>query len=188
MKKIVLFFVGLLSLATVSNGQAISDNIVIPMGITVNSIMRISVIKGGNIEFVFNTFADFTNGINAGMTDLTRYGTVIDVASTVKMSLTIQAETATFMGNDVATNTLPLNVIHWKSTGPGTNLKVAAFGADLPLTNAAAEFAATDVTTATSLGPVNISFSCGAPGSGTVIGAKPDRYSTNVLLRIVAMP
>ena len=59
-----LFLVAILALLSqVGFAQAVQDNAVIPVSVTINSILRLNVTSGGNIQFVFNTMAQYNAGI-----------------------------------------------------------------------------------------------------------------------------
>ena len=57
MKKLLLISVGLI-MACLTQAQPVSDNATIPIGVTLNSILRLTVVSGGNIEFVVRRDAD----------------------------------------------------------------------------------------------------------------------------------
>lgn len=86
MKKILLGFLALFLAGNIAVAQPVSDNAVIPMGITLNSILRLTVISGGNIEFVFNTVADYQAGLFG-----TAYKTSLQVESSSDWDLAILA-------------------------------------------------------------------------------------------------
>ena len=60
----LFYSLALLFLSQVSFGQAVNDQAIIPVSVTLNSILRLTVVSGGNIEFVVNTIDQYTGGIN----------------------------------------------------------------------------------------------------------------------------
>jgi len=48
-----------------SDAQAIRDRQVIPVAVNLNQVLRLKVLNGGNIEFVFNTIDDYENGLSS---------------------------------------------------------------------------------------------------------------------------
>jgi hypothetical protein len=95
MKKLTILFIGLLLFSTASFSQ-VDDRAVIPVAVTLNSILRLNVVSGGNIEFNFNTLADYTNG----KFNTEAYNTVITVASSVDWDIDIYAEDDELIGTD----------------------------------------------------------------------------------------
>ena len=85
--------------------QPVSDRAVVPMGITLQQILRISVVDGGNVEFVFNTIDDYKLGISISVF----YDTRFKVASSTNWELHLGAEDGTFIGTDDPTRTLTLD-------------------------------------------------------------------------------
>jgi hypothetical protein len=122
MKKIYSLIV-MACISLMGFGQAIVDNAVIPVSVSVNSIMRMNVVSGGAIEFAVSTMGDFTAGINNNGTE-SRYHTVFTVASSVDFIVSLEAEDGTFMGANG--NTLALNYVGFTMSADGTG----AFGAD----------------------------------------------------------
>ncbi len=84
----------------------VDDRAVIPMGVTLNSILRLNIVSGGNIEFNFNTIEQY----RAGIPTSSQYETRFTVASSVDWDVEMVAEdaalqptsygdTASFSGN-----------------------------------------------------------------------------------------
>ena len=97
--------------------QPVSDRAVVPVAVTLNQVLRLHVINGGNIEFVLNQIDDFRNGVaNSAF-----YDTDIVVASSTDWEMNFGAEDATFMGTDNIVNTLALNNVGFTITETGTN-------------------------------------------------------------------
>ncbi len=194
MKKLALLFLGLFIYATNVNAQ-IDDRAVIPVAVTLNSILRLNVTSGGNIEFNFNTLDDYENGIQTGAP----YQTKFNVASSVNWDVFMYAEDANLIGTDEigGANTMALDNVGYHITSDGT------IGANVDLAfDAAAPGPLTNVTTtilvgydgATSnAGDINqnnftIHWRCGT-GEGSMNATSileqtiaADRYATNVFL------
>ena len=118
MKKVLLGFLGLLLLSQGIKAQPVSDNAVIPMAITVNSILRLSVVDGGNIEFVFNTLNDINTGLSGA-----RYSTSVTVASSSNWDLSVLATTDAFYddgGNDIPLSHVCFNLTNTTTAGANT--------------------------------------------------------------------
>lgn len=96
MKKLSFLFVGLLlGLATIA--QPVVDNAIIPVSVNLNSILRLNVTSGGNIEFTVNNIDQYTSGI----INTDNYDTKFTVASSVDFDVIMYAEGG-FMGTDGA--------------------------------------------------------------------------------------
>ncbi|MDY0198594.1 MAG: hypothetical protein RBR68_12345 [Tenuifilaceae bacterium] len=115
MKKLLLGAAVLL-FAQFSFGQAVNDNAIIPVSVTLNSILRLTVVTGGNIEFVVNTIDDYTNGINSGGAD-TRYQTVFTVSSSRDFDVTLRSEEDNLLGQDNTANVLTGDNVGYDLTG-----------------------------------------------------------------------
>jgi len=195
MRKLVFAFF-MLILSQVSFGQAVNDQAVIPVSVTLNSILRLTVVSGGNIDFVVNTITQYTDGINelgAG----TQYHTIFTVASSEDFNVTLRAEDATLIGQDDATQTMPLNNIGFDLTETGTGADPGNWAlpaAVLPLTNIAANVV-TGVNGFSAGSALQNNFTIRwrlGTAEGTMIGTSllaqsltPDRYITNVFLELV---
>lgn len=115
MKKLVLG-AAMLLFAQFSFGQAVNDNAIIPVSVTLNSILRLTVVSGGNIEFVVNTIDEYTNGINSGGTD-TRYHTIFTVSSSQDFDVTLRSEDDNLLGQDNTANVLDGANVGYDLTG-----------------------------------------------------------------------
>ena len=115
MKKIKLLLVSILLSATTLFAQPISDMGVIPIGVTLNSILRLTVVSGGNIEFVVNTFDQFENGIAASA----GYETKFTVASSIEFHVDMYAEGAFLLGQLNSLNKLDIRNIGYTITATG---------------------------------------------------------------------
>ena len=92
MKKLTTFLLAVvLSMGTLL-AQPIQDKAIIPIGVTLNSVLRLNVTSGGNIEFIFNTIEDYEEGVNTAR-DQTRYRTIFNVAASANFDVLMYAET-----------------------------------------------------------------------------------------------
>lgn len=113
MKKLLLVSLAIISI-TVAKAQPVSDIAIIPIGVNLNSILRLQVISGGNIEFAVNTIAQYTGGI----VSTTGTTTTFTVSSTVNFDVHLYAEGANMIGTDLSGN-LPVNNIGFQMTESG---------------------------------------------------------------------
>ena len=192
-----LFFVtAMLLLSQFGFGQAVNDQAIIPVSVTLNSILRLTVVSGGNIDFVVNTIDQYTFGINSGGGDA-RYQTNFTVSSSQDFDVTIRAEDATFLGQDNAANTMTLDNVglDLSETGSGVDGTNWDLPTDiLPLTNGAQNIV-TGLAGAAAGGADKNNFTIrwrlgtgeGAMNSTTLLAQSltPDRYITNVFLELV---
>lgn len=144
MKKMIFAVCSGILLATAAVAQPVSDRAVIPLGVTLVQILRLHVINGGNIEFVFNDIGDFKGGIppgpahpvSPGLGNMgaalagTRgfsplrdfYATVVEIASSTSWDLTVGAEDATMIGTDDPANiAMALNNVGFTTGFTGLN-------------------------------------------------------------------
>ena len=133
MKKLLIGIVALLLSGSVLFAQPVSDNAVIPVSVTLNSILRLNIVSGGNIEFAVNTLLQYTDGIE----NSTGYDTKFTVATSVDYNVLMYAEAATMVGGDLSggSNTLPVGNVCYvmENTGTavnGTDLNVIGDGDD----------------------------------------------------------
>ena len=106
MRKLVLG-AAMLLFAQFSFGQAVSDQAVIPVSVTLNSILRLTIISGGNIQFVVNTIDEYEFGV----ANSDRYTTTFSVASSRDFDVLLNAETANLIGSDDVSNIMPIENI-----------------------------------------------------------------------------
>ena len=174
MKKVILGFLSIIFAGQVIIAQPVSDMAVIPMGITIQSVMRLTITKGGNIEFVFNSAADRTNGLGpAG------YQTAGSIVSSQAWQLDLTTDAATFLGEDGAT-TLILGVVAHTVATAGTNAGTAIAAGLLatPLVIIDGGLVTDDAT-------FTIDWECGT-AAATAIPATtaPGRYTVNIILSL----
>ncbi|MEW5845601.1 MAG: hypothetical protein AB1777_04965 [Bacteroidota bacterium] len=192
----LFYAAALLLLSQAGFGQAVNDQAIIPVSVTLNSILRLTVVSGGNIDFVVNTIGQYTSGINSGGGDA-RYQTNFTVSASQDFDVTIRAEDATFIGQDNAANTMPLNNVGLNLTESGSGSAPANWAlpaAVLALTNAAQNIV-TGVAGAAAGGADKNNFTIqwrlgtaeGAMNASSLLAQSltPDRYITNVFLELV---
>jgi len=170
------------------------DLAIIPVSVTLNSILRLTVVSGGNIDFVVNTIDQYTNGINSGGADA-RWQTNFTVSSSQDFDVTLAAEDATLMGQDDPANTMPLDNIGFDLTGSGGGpanwaLPLAVLALTQPSQNivtGVAGFSAGDATQNNFTIQWRLGTGEGAMNGATLLAQSltPDRYITNVFLELV---
>ncbi len=192
MKKLSVLFVGmLLGMATIA--QPVVDNAIIPVAVNLNSILRLNVTSGGNIEWTVNTIDQYENGIATGP----RYQTDFTVASSVDFDIELYAEDNFLLGTDDVNNTMPLDNIGYNvtSTGSGSDgtqwdlpgTVAALTNSAVPVVESISTFGAGDITQ----NAFQIQWEMGTSGTGMNANSllqqslAPDRYSTNVFLVLV---
>jgi len=94
MKRTLLIITAFMLSFSLVKAQPVSDMGVIPIGVSLNSILRLNIVKGGNIEFVVSNFTQFDKGI--ANTDI--YDTKFTVASSVKFDVELFSESAVLTG------------------------------------------------------------------------------------------
>lgn len=202
MRKITLSLVALLITGAVAFSQAVADQAIIPVSVSLNSILRLNVTSGGNIEFVVNTITDYSTGI----ANTARYDTKFTVASSVDFNVLLYAEDLTMIGTDNPAHTLALANVGYQisvdGTGTeGTNWDITSDGTTTVLTSTATTeaisaitgFAAGDVaknafTINWELCTAAVRSAAGGVGAANTLLAQskdPDRYTTNVFLVLV---
>ncbi len=192
----LFFAAAMLLLSQAGFGQAVNDQAIIPVSVTLNSILRLTIVSGVNIDFVVNTIGQYTSGINFGGGDA-RYQTDFTVSASQDFNVTIRAEDANFLGQDNAANTMPLNNVglDLSETGSGADPGNWALpGTVLALTNGAQNIV-TGVVGAAAGGADKNNFTIrwrlgtieGAMNPSTLLAQSltPDRYITNVFLELV---
>jgi len=117
MKRLIFAFAALL-FAQFTFGQTVQDNATIPVSVTLNSILRLQVKTGGNIQFVFNTMDQYTHGINntPGTT------TTFTVASSKNFTVTMGAEDDAIYGVETGnraglSGSIPLALVRYNMVG-----------------------------------------------------------------------
>jgi len=175
MKKLYSCLVALVLSASMSFAQPINDQVVIPIGVTINSITRMSVVSGGNIEFVFSSLADYTNGI-------TGYSTVIQLASSEVVTVRLLAD-GPFTG-DATSNPLIADAVEFQCNTVSAlsnitaDLGVATY-VPVPTVAPAIDVAATAAGLVAN-GTFTIDWQCGV--TVPVAGEAADRYAANIII------
>ena len=185
MRKLIIAFTALL-FSQFSFGQTVQDNATIPVSVTLNSILRLQVKTGGNIQFVFNTMDQY----NAGIPNSPGTTTTFTVASSKDFTVAMGSEDDALYGvetGDRATTSgsIPLDVIQYKLGGTGVGTKGAALYPLLQMT------ATPDVIIPLGLaGAANaartyeILWEAGTLVTNRVINLPADVYVTNVFINL----
>jgi len=116
MKKLTILLTAVLFSVTAAFSQPVSDHGVIPIGVTLNSILRLNITSGGNIEYIVSTIDQYTNGI----ANANRYDTHFTVASSVDFNVTLTPDQDDFVGVGDAANTLGLDNLGFITVSEGT--------------------------------------------------------------------
>lgn len=181
MKKIILGIFAIILGANISFAQPVSDMAVIPMGITIQNIMRLTITKGGNIEFVFKSAQDRTTGISG-----TAYTTAGTVVATQAWQIQLTADNTDFINESgVALGANGLDYVQIE------NITTASTGAATPVVLAVGPTPLITAGAVTSGEDFSLEWSCGLPApGGTPIptAAAAGRYTVNVLLSLLAFP
>ena len=189
MRKLILGF-ALLLFGQLSFGQAVSDNAVIPVSVTLNSILRLTVVSGGNIQFVVNTIDQYTDGIG----NSTRYTTTFTVASSRNFNVFMYSESDALYGTD-AGGAMPLDNVGYlvvpPATGAGTCQATLLALDDLATKEIVSAWAAGSY----SASPFQVQWELGTTPGGTAgmnaaslleQSLPADNYVTNVFLTVAA--
>jgi len=201
MKKVLIGFISLIFAGQVAVAQPVSDQAIIPMAITINSILRLNIVSGGNIEFVFNSI----DQISTGIPNSTAYDTRFTIASSTNWTLNFGTDLTDF--TEAGANTIPLDLVAVQvdddaagNCFTGGTVRCASalyFGAwdDLvnPNTSLITTTAAGNVGNSTDNAFV-IHWECATGNASTRflpnvggISAGPGRYSANIFLSLVAL-
>lgn len=175
MRKLVYLFTALL-ISQFSFGQSVQDNATIPVSVTLNSILRLTVTTGGNIQFVFNTMDQYNNGI-ANTPNTT---TTFSVSSSRDFDITMGAEDASLFGVEDVAHTLALSVIQYTMGASGGGTKIAGLNPLLQNTGPATIVSHTAGTGAART--YDIEWEAGTVTS--VLNSPADVYVTNVFLNL----
>ncbi len=194
MKKVLLGLISIILVGQASFAQPVSDQAIIPIGITIQSVMRLTITKGGNMEFVFSSADDLTNGIPAAGFGAS-YETTGNIVTTQNWGLELMADAPNFY-DDGGGITLPLNVMEF-SVNTTNAATLGDGGAALPYSNVIlATASATAIVllenntgNRTSSDTFAIQWACGASDAGGI--AVPNdvpagRYAVNFVLTLVA--
>jgi len=128
MKKLFLISMAIITV-TFAKAQPVSDIAIIPIGVSLNSILRLQVVSGGNVEFVVNTIAQYTAGIPSSPATTTTF----TVASSVNYEVNLYAE-SDLTGNDIGLTIPAANIGYLTTlTGTGAPANYVIAGAVKPL-------------------------------------------------------
>ncbi len=121
MKKLFSIIAALMLTFSLTMAQPVSDMGIIPVGVTLNSILRLNISKGGNIEFVVSTISQFEQGIpNSDI-----YDTKFTVASSVDFDVYMYADNTHLVGQANPTaNLMPLDNIGFTVSEDGSGVPV----------------------------------------------------------------
>lgn len=177
MKKLLLGLISIILAGQVSFAQPVSDMAVIPMGITIQNIMRLSITRGGNIEFVFKSADDISNGIGPNAA----YNTIGNVVATQTWDLQLVADDADFVSAG-GTNLGGLNIVGFTPTCAAAT--VTAGVNDLTNTVGATAITAGPITSGTAF---TLAWECGTANTTSQLAGTEaaGRYTVNVVLSLV---
>ncbi len=195
MKKLSISFFAVILSVGLALSQPIKDFGIIPVGVTLNSILRLNITSGGNIEYVVNTIDQYTNGFEAQATGA--YVTTFTVASSTNFAVDLYGDNANFIGVENNGNTFAIGKLGYHTTyngsGAAANYTVTpASGSEVSVTNAAVTIVqpngAAVIAGSTGVNTFQIHWELGTPGlgAGNLIGLSSDRYTVNVLLDLRA--
>lgn len=125
MKKTIITSAIALIITGAAFAQPVSDRGVIPIGITLNQILRLHITDGGNIEFVFNSINDYNNGI----ANMAAFNSKVVIASSTDWQIHMGSETATMEPSDATAASHPaiaINNVQFMITWTGSYLCGAA--------------------------------------------------------------
>jgi len=201
MKKLTIALLAIIFSAGAAFSQPVSDNGIIPIGITLNSIMRLNITNGGNIEYVINTMDQYTNGIP----NSPRYTTSFTVASSVEFEIYLSTDANQFTGVDNEATPLTMDLDYMEYTlrydggGAADDYSFTpAVGTYTPLVQGPSRIieGLTTGTNGTSAGDItknifSVLWSLGEGNNGgqtPLLGIPSDRYVVNVFLELQAHP
>jgi len=115
MKKLSISILAIIFSLGAAFSQPLSDLGIIPVGVTINSVFRLNITSGGNIEFVVNTVNQYTNGIEPSAA----YETHFTVDASMNFDVELYADASDFVGV-TGNTTLALNSLGYLVSIPGT--------------------------------------------------------------------
>lgn len=193
MKKLTISFLAVIFSLGAAFSQPVSDMGIIPVGVTLNSILRLNITNGGSLEYVINTMDQYTNGVaNSAL-----YTTSFTVASSVDFDIILSPDAGTFTGvdNEVTPRTMPLDHLSYQLTWSGTTGLITDYTFN-PLAGVWADLAVGNTTiilggVGLSAGDINhnafnILWELGTAntGGGSLLGIAADRYVVNIYLEL----
>jgi len=189
MKKL-FSILGLLLAGFTANAQQVSDMAVIPIGVTLNSIMRLTVTSGGNIEFVVNTMQQYEEGVP----NATPYTTTFDVSSSSDFYVTLAADNVNMIGTVNNEHVMPVDFLAYEVVAPSSgssSSSLPTIGAgNLSNTETAIVGNSSTAVGGGSYTGIQIKWSLEAETTGTssakLLGLPSDRYTVNAYLQLKA--
>jgi hypothetical protein len=194
MKKILLSL-GAMFFVLLTYAQPVSDNATIPVSVTLNSVLRLHVTSGGNIEFAFNTLEQMQSGIGVTTSNNTKF----TVASSQTFSVNLVAEsdfTSTDSAGGSGGSIPPLSMVGYtitSTTGETDGTSSDWLDAMEVLSTSTTPIIIDGEPGDGSTHGFQLAWECGTTNvasagswTSTVLsnGYSPDRYSTNVFLTL----
>ncbi len=170
--------------------QPVKDKIILPVGITLNSVLRLDIVSGGAIEFVFNNLTDYNQGINPTGGN-TLYQTQITVSSSTDWDLNLWSEGG-FIG--ASGKTIDLDHLEYQITATGSHTD----GVELTIPSSTNRIAVTNATVPVIIGNDGqsagddtqnafiIDWFAGVTNTFLAKNYPADRYVANIILQLVA--
>lgn len=124
MKKLTISLLAVIFSISAAISQPVSDMGIIPVGVTLNSILRLNITSGGNLEFIINNIAQYNTGIDNS--DI--YDTHFTVASSVDFDVEMYGD-GDFVGVETG-GTIALGNLGYTMTEEGTGTSVGETGGD----------------------------------------------------------
>jgi len=125
MKKLLFCLTGLLLMGTIAFSQPVHDNAVVPIGVTLNQILRLNILTGGNIEFVFTNIDQYEVGITGA-----NYTTTFNVAASQDWDMEWDTDDASLIGDiGIAASNIELSNVGMYIECTGTHTTGGAAGA-----------------------------------------------------------
>ncbi|MBR4266761.1 MAG: hypothetical protein IKQ46_11970 [Bacteroidales bacterium] len=185
MKKL-FSILGLLLAGFTANAQQVSDMAVIPIGVTLNSIMRLTVTSGGNIEFVVNTMQQYEEGVP----NATPYTTTFDVSSSSDFYVTLAADNENMIGTVNNTHVMPVDFLAYEVVAPSSSSLSTIGNGHLSNTETAIVGDSGSAVEGGSYTGIQIKWSLESETTGTssakLLGLPSDRYTVNAYLQLKA--
>lgn len=116
MKKLTITLLAVVFSIGAAFSQPVSDMGIIPVGVTLNSILRLNITGGGNLEYSVNTMDQYINGIGPQAP----YITTFTVASSVNFSVDLYSDNALMSGVSGGGNTMDVGNLGYTLTETGT--------------------------------------------------------------------
>jgi hypothetical protein len=118
MRKHIYLLIILFGLLQYRAEAQVTEQAFVPVIVDVSQILRMNIVSGGNIEFVFNSIEDYRNGIS-GVAGSSTYITQFNIASSTPWTLNFGTEDGNLLGNDNPMNLLPINYVGFELQSVG---------------------------------------------------------------------